>query len=101
MLDDLETNILQEDKVESTSNKFALKQFNLPPSQPNVTILSMSSSKKYIYLVTDRSELLLIESETLKPLQQAFTIEKAQNYETFNESFFDGISCHVCVQHNS
>ena len=105
MLDDLETNILQEDKVESTSNKFALKQFNLPPSQPNVTILSMSSSKKYIYLVTDRSELLLIESETLKPLQQAFTIEKAQNYETFNENitkiWTDRAGNHSIIRHHN
>ena len=39
MLDDLESNILQEDKVESTSNKFALNRFNLPVSQQNVNIL--------------------------------------------------------------
>ena len=104
MLDDLETNILQEDKVESTSNKFALKQFNLPPSQPNVTILSMSSSKKYIYLVTDRSELLLIESETLRPVQQAFTIEKSQNYERFYENitkiWTDRAGNHSIIRHN-
>ena len=104
MLDDLETNLLQEDKVESTSSKFALKHFNLPPSQQNVTILSMSSSKKYIYLVTDHSELLLIESETLKPVQQAFTIEKSQNYEKFNENitkiWTDRAGNHSIIRHN-
>ena len=85
MLDDLETNILQEDKVESTSDKFSLSHFNLPASQQNVNILSMSSSKKYIFLVTDRSELLLIESETLRPIQQAYTIEKPETNGKFYE----------------
>ena len=104
MLDDLETNLLQEDKVESTSSKFSLNHFNLPPSQQNVTILSMSSSKKYIYLVTDRSELLLIESETLRPVQQAFTIEKSQNYERFYENitkiWTDRAGNHSIIRHN-
>ena len=106
MLEDLETNLLQEDKVESTSNKFALTHFNLPSSQPDLTILSMSSSKKYIYLVTNRSELLLIESETLKPIQQAFTIEKSQSYSNFNEKnitkiWTDRAGNHSIIRHNS
>ena len=86
MLDDLESNIMKEDKVESTSNKFALNRFNLPGSQQNVNILSMSSSKKYIYLVTDHSELLRIESDTLKPIQQAYTIPNPETIPKFNEN---------------
>ena len=87
MLDDLESNILQEDKVESTSNKFALNRFNLPLSQQNVNILSMSTSKKYIYLVTDRSELLRIESDTLKPIQQAYTISISTDFTLVLKKF--------------
>ena len=85
MLDDLESKILQEDKVESTSDKFALSRFNLPVSQQNVNILSMSSSKKYIYLVTERSELLRIESVSLKPIQQAYTIPSPETIPKFYE----------------
>ena len=104
MLDDLETNILQEDKVESTSDKFSLSHFNLPASQQNVNILSMSSSKKYIFLVTDRSELLLIESETLRPIQQAYTIEKPETYGKFYENitkiWTDRAGNHSIIRHN-
>ena len=70
MLDDLESNIIKEEKSESTSNKFPLSRFSLPVSQQNVNILSMSTSKRFIYLVTDRSELLRIESESLKLLHK-------------------------------
>lgn len=87
MLDDLETNLLQEDKVESTSNKFALDIFNLPISQRNVKILSNSTSKNFIYLVTERSELLRIESQSLRPIEQAYTIESPQVQGNFHEYF--------------
>ena len=104
MLDDLESNILQEDKVESTSNKFALNRFNLPLSQQNVNILSMSTSKKYIYLVTDRSELLRIESDTLKPIQQAYTIPTPENttkfYENLTKIWTDRGGNHSIIRYN-
>ena len=87
MLDDLESNILQEEKVERTSNKFALKQFILPGSQQNVNILSMSISKKFTYVITDHSELLRIESESLRPIQQAYTIPSSGYGENFVENF--------------
>jgi len=77
MIDDLESNIMQEDNVESTSNKFSLKRFDLPFTQQNINILSMSVSKKYIFLVTENSELLRIESDTLEPIHQAYSIESS------------------------
>ena len=104
MLDDLESKILQEDKVESTSDKFALNRFNLPMSQQNVNILSMSSSKKYIYLVTERSELLRIESNTLKPIQQAYTIPSPETrpkfYENLTKIWTDRSGNHSIIRYN-
>ena len=104
MLDDLESKILQEDKVESTSDKFALNRFNLPMSQQNINILSMSSSKRYIYLVTERSELLRIESNTLKPIQQAYTIPnpetKPKFYENLTKIWTDRNGNHSIIRYN-
>ncbi len=87
MLDDLESNIFQEDKVESTTNKFSLTRFNLPDSFQNNKILAMSSSKKYIYLVGANSELFRIESDTLKPINQSYTIPKLEEMPKFYENF--------------
>ena len=87
MLDDLESNILREDKVESTSNKFLLESFHLPRYQQNISISSMSKSKQYIYLVTESSELLRIESDTLKPIEQAYTIPSSYSGQKYYEHF--------------
>ena len=104
MLDDLESNIIKEEKSESTSNKFPLSRFSLPVSQQNVNILSMSTSKRFIYLVTDRSELLRIESESLKLLQQAFNIDPPQTppkfYENLTKIWTDREGNHSIIRYN-
>ena len=105
MLDDLESNIIKEEKAESTSNKFPLSRFNLPLSQQNVNVLSMSTSKKYIYLVTERSELLRFESETLKPIQQAFNIDPPQSppkfYQNLTKIWTDREGNHSIIRYNN
>jgi len=78
---------LREDKVESTSNKFLLESFHLPRYQQNISISSMSKSKQYIYLVTESSELLRIESDTLKPIEQAYTIPSSYSGQKYYEHF--------------
>ena len=70
---DLESNYLETPSNDGGSDKFHLKPVNLPGSQ-NANIICMSTSKKYIYMVTERSELLCMESENLKPIQQAYSI---------------------------
>ena len=105
MLDDLETNLMQEDKSESTSNKFSLTPFNLPGSPQNVNILSMSVSKKFIYLVTDHSELLRIESDTLKPIQQAYSMKPKDGkagkfHEFFTKIWTDRAGNHSIIRDN-
>lgn len=71
MIDDLESN-MQIDNIESTSDKFPMIQSKLPGAQQDINILSMSTSKKNLYLVTDRGEILCIDSKTLTPIQQSF-----------------------------
>ena len=42
----------------------------------------MSSSKKYLYLVTDNSEILCMESKNLNPIQQSFSITSPSNSDS-------------------
>jgi len=70
---DLESNVLDTPNNNNESDKFHLKPVSLPGSQ-NANIICMSTSKKYIYMVTERSELLCMESGNLKPIQQAYSI---------------------------
>ena len=86
-LDDLEENIMKEENPQSTSDRFPLKKFNLPNFQGK--IVSMSSSKKYIYFVTDIGELFRLKSNDLSSLNQAYKIrpESSKSSTTFKEKF--------------
>ena len=75
MINDLESNILETDNIESTSDKFPLKRVEkLPGNQQNINIICMSTSKRYIYILTDHAELLCLESSTLRPIDKSFSI---------------------------
>ena len=85
-LDDLEENIMKEENIQSTSDKFPLKRFNLPNFQGK--IVSMSSSKKYLYFVTDIGELFRLKSNDLSSLNQAHKIRpEASKSLPFKEKF--------------
>ena len=88
MIDDLESN-MQIDNIESTSDKFPMIQSKLPGAQQDINILSMSTSKKNLYLVTDRGEILCIDSKTLTPIQQSFSISSSgsSGKSSFKENF--------------
>ena len=79
MINDLESNIMKIDNTECTTDKFPLKHINFPGLQDNTNILCMSSSKKFIFLITERAELLAIESKTLNPVRQAYSILSDQS----------------------
>ena len=105
MINDLESNITQTGDMESTSDKFSLKKFNfnLPGFQSNINILCMSVSKKYIFLLTDRGDLLRIESNTLKPDNQAYTIRsddksKGNFKENFTKIWTDRAGNHCIIR---
>ena len=86
-LDDLEDNIMKEENPQSTSDKFPLKRLNLPNFQGK--IVSMSSSKKYLYFVTDIGELFRLKSNDLSSLNQAHKIrpESSKLSTSLNEKF--------------
>ena len=88
MLDDLES-IIHTDEVENISDKFPMKQLKVPGIQPDINILCISNSKKFIYLITDSGELLFMDSKTLEPIQQSFSITSSNNNisSQFKENF--------------
>ena len=106
MLDDLESNLMKGDQKEITSSQFVIKPFNIPGLQQSINILSISSSKKYIYLLTDTSELLRIESTSLKPIQQAYSIISSISSsipkfnETLNKIWTDRVGNHSIIRYN-
>ena len=88
MIDDLES-IIHTDEIENDSDKFPMKQLKVPGQQQDINILCISNSKKFIYLITDRGELLCIDSKTLEPIQQSFSITSTNNNASikFKENF--------------
>jgi hypothetical protein len=107
MINDLDSNFIETDNIESTSDKFLLKPFNFElPGQQSLNILCMSTSKKYIYLVTYRAELLCIESKTLKPVYQAYSFrvnETSSSFkfkEHFTRIWTDRAGNHSIIRYN-
>ena len=82
---DLEENLMKEEKSNSISDQFPLLKLNLPNFQGKIA--SMSSSKKYLYFVTDIGELFRIKSGDLSSLNQAHKIrpESSKSYPPFKE----------------
>ena len=90
MIDDLESEIIKEGievEEESTSNKFFLSQFYHPLLKSNDKILDMSTSKQFIYIITENSELIRINSKTLMPDLKKISIPSPQNNSKFKEDF--------------
>ena len=89
MINDLESNIISSENLELSSDNFIIKSLNLQNTFQNLSIVCMSVSKKYIYLFTDHAELLCIESNTLKPIKQAYSINasEASGISRFKENF--------------
>ena len=105
MIDDLESN-MQIDNTENTSNKFQIVQSSLPGVQQDINIITMSTSKKYLYLLTEKGEILCIESKTLNPVQQSFSIGQSKNRssiafkENFNKIWTDREGNHNIIRFN-
>ena len=79
MINDLESNIISSENIEHSSDNFIIKSLNLQNTFQNLNILCMSVSKKYIYLFTDHADLLCIESNTLQPIRQAYSISASES----------------------
>ena len=104
-LDDFEENIMKEENIQSTSDEFQLKRFNLPNFQGK--IVSMSSSKKFLYFVTDIGELFRLKSNDLSSLNQAHKLrpESSKSSFQFKEKFTkiwtDRAGNHSIIRHKN
>ena len=104
-LDDFEENIMKEENIKSTSDEFQLKKLSLPNFQGK--IVSMSSSKKYLYFVTDIGELFRLKSYDLSSLNQAHKLrpESSKSSFQFKEKFTkiwtDKAGNHSIIRHKN
>ena len=104
-LDDLEDNIMREENPQSTSDKFPLKRLSLPNFQGK--IVSMSSSKKYLYFVTDIGELFRLKSNDLSSLNQAHKLrpetskQSTQFKEKFTKIWTDNAGNHSIIRYKN
>ena len=74
MIDDFESKVMQRDKGNSTSDKFDLSVFDLNEEQRKETIIAMSSSKKFIFFLTENHNLFLVDGISLKPINESYTL---------------------------
>ena len=106
MIDDLDSNMV-ENNIESTSDKFPMKKCQLPSTLQNINILCMSCSKKYIYIITNNGEIICLESDTLNPLNESFTIDSSGfiGSKTFKENitkiWTDRAGNHNIIRYNN
>ena len=82
--DDLEDKIIKEEIPKSSSDQFPLLKLSLPNFQGK--IVSMSSSKKYLYFITDIGEFFRLKSGDLSSSNQAYKIRpESSKYPPFKE----------------
>ena len=86
-MEDIFSNILKDDKIDKIQNnhQFPIKECRVPGEYQYINILSISVSKKYIYLIEEHGELLFLDSKTLNPFQFSFKISSFNN--TYNPKF--------------
>ena len=88
-MEDIINNLLKDDKEEKINHQFPIKECRVPGEYQYINILSMSASKKYIYLIEEHGELLFLDSKTLNPFQFSFKISSFNNIYNpkFKENF--------------
>ena len=71
-MDDIENNMISDDKPESSNNLFPLYQFNIATIQGKIE--AFTPSQKYIFLLTDRAEIYRIEMSNENSFRQAYSL---------------------------
>ena len=105
MIDDFESKVMFKEKMTSTSDKFYLKEFDLDEEQRNETIISMTSSRKNIFFLTENHNLFLVDSVSLKTINESYSLpepkEKNEFKENFNKIWTDREGNHCIIRHNN
>ena len=105
MIDDIESKVMNTEAY-NTSNKFNLRSFDLDEEQGKETIISMSSSKKNIFFLTENHNLFLADSVTLKTINELYSLPEPKESIEFKEKGFNKIWCdregnHCIIRHNN
>ena len=88
--------------IKSLSSKLLINSFAMPEDFDNSNILSMSISKKYIFLFTESSNLFRIESESLKllsPISIPILESKSNFKENLSKIWSERSGNHCIIRH--
>jgi len=86
MLEDYESK-----EKEKDSDKFVLKKFELDSDQSQETIMSMASSKKFVFSLTRNNSIFCIESKSLKTINGIYPLPEPKDKNNFKEKNFNKI----------
>ena len=97
----------EDEYIESTSDKFPMTKISLPSLSPSTNILCISVSRKNIYIVTDHSELIILNSVTFDHNNQALSLSSKQTNRAINPKenltkiWTDREGVHCIIRYNS
>ena len=81
-MDDIENNMISDDKPESSNNLFPLSQFKIPNIQAKIE--AFSPSQKYIFLLTDHAEIYKINVDDESSFRQAYSLDNLNSISNAN-----------------
>lgn len=82
MINDIESNLLSDDKHESTSDLFELIKFNTNNIHNlQSEILAVASSKQFTFIVTKKAEIFKYKLNDLDSLNYAYSLKPNLNIE--------------------
>ena len=92
MLDDYNSdNGNEENKASTSDNKFIINEFKLGDEQNKETIISMTTSKKFIFFLTQSHNLFCVNSSTMESINELYTLPTPKEKYNFKEKNFNKI----------
>ena len=106
MLEDYESRDVYENNNTNKVDKFNLQDFELEEEQKKETILSMATSKKFIFFLTQSHNIFCAESQTLATINESYSLPDPREKYNFKEYSFNKIWAdregnHCIIRHNN
>lgn len=105
MIEDFDSNEEYEERNNNPSDKFYLSKFDLDEDQSRERIVSMATSRKYIFFLTQSHNIFCVESESLQPTNETYTLPEPKGKGHFKENFdkiwTDREGNHCIIRHNN
>ena len=105
MTEDFEANVEYEEKPNNPSDKFYLSKFDLDEDQSREIIVSMATSKKYIFFLTQSHNIFCVDSVSLQSTNETYTLPEPKEKNNFKENFdkiwTDREGNHCIIRHNN